>query len=198
MVAWDFIQVISNECTQIEIAGSIRRGKSEVKDVEIICMPFWGPADQVTLEGSEVPIVNLLHAKMHQLRASGIITGKGRESKNGAKAPFSEKQYRIMYKETPIDVFVVIPPANWWPIFVIRTGSKEFTHWLVTVSQRPPYNIHFVDGHMFKRDPVLPGHLAAPAPVTVENEIDLFTVCGIRWMEPREREGKGILYEDKI
>ena len=190
--AWEFIEEISNECTRIEIAGSVRREKAQVKDVEIVCIPKMRPAAQVTLFGPSSSQVNLLHERMLELRAKNRITGEGRESRNGAQAPFSEREYRIMYRLTAFDVFVVIPPANWWPIFVIRTGSKDFTHWLVTVSKRPPYNIHFVDGHMVEFVPDLP----APKPVTVENEKDLFTACGVRWMEPREREGKGVLLEE--
>lgn len=192
MAAQEFIEEIADVCTRIEIAGSVRRGKAQVKDVEIVCIPKQKDM-QYTLSGFPTSKENLLHERMIELRANNRITGKGRESRNGAKAPFSEREYRIMYRLIAFDVFVVIPPANWWPIFVIRTGSKEFTHWLVTVSQRHPYNIHFVDGQMVERAPDLP----VDKPVKVENEFDLFTACGVRWMEPRSREGEGVLFEEK-
>lgn len=68
---------------------------------------------------------------MQDLLKHGIISN-GKPAKDGKKAPFSERYYKIIYREAPIDLFVVRPPADWGVIFTLRTGSREFSHWLAT------------------------------------------------------------------
>lgn len=38
-IAEDFVQRIQDQCLQVEIVGSIRRGRQEVRDIDIVCVP---------------------------------------------------------------------------------------------------------------------------------------------------------------
>ena len=96
----DKIIELITPCTQkISIAGSIRRGKPFVKDIEICIIP-----DTSKLYG--------LHDILNQLR----------EIKGGSKY----QQY-VLPSGITLDLFYATP-ENWGLQLAIRTGSAEFSH----------------------------------------------------------------------
>jgi len=91
-------------CERIEIAGSIRREKEIVKDVELVLIPK-----------NANKLFNVLG--LHLLKTIGSI----RYLKNG------DKYKQFFYLGIKIDLFVACPD-NWGYIFAIRTGSAEYSH----------------------------------------------------------------------
>ena len=86
-------------CSRIEIAGSIRREKPEVKDIEIVVIP-----KDLTGFSNEV---NKLE------KVKGEPTGKYTQ--------------RILPEGIKLDLFIA-NEKNWGLIFAIRTGSANFSH----------------------------------------------------------------------
>ena len=86
-------------CSRIEIAGSIRREKPEVKDIEIVVIP-----KDLTGFSNEV---NKLE------KVKGEPTGKYTQ--------------RILPEGIKLDLFIA-NEKNWGLIFAIRTGSADFSH----------------------------------------------------------------------
>lgn len=111
-------------CERIEIAGSIRRKKAEVKDIEIVAIP-----------------------KPYEtgLFASGIATVVNQWPKVKGELPCKFTQ-RILPEGIKLDLFFA-EPENWGLILAIRTGSAEFSHQVLAV-RWVQLGYKSVDGHL--------------------------------------------------
>lgn len=90
-------------CKRVVIAGSIRREKPEVGDIEIVCEPVAPKTNFATL----IPKLSVI--------------------KNG------EKYTQLLLPEgIKLDLFKVTPPAQWGVILTLRTGPAEFSRKIVT------------------------------------------------------------------
>src|SRR5690606_28750539 len=103
---------------RIEIAGSLRRKKEMLGDIEIVAIPIL----HTNLLGEP-----LNTSEVDDLLATWPIT----LHKNGAKyKAFSfEWQPGWTFK---VDLFLQPDPATWGYNFMVRTGSAEFSHKMVT------------------------------------------------------------------
>lgn len=111
-------------CERIEIAGSIRRKKPEVKDIEIVAIP-----------------------KPYEtgLFASGIATVVNQWAKVKGELPCKYTQ-RVLPEGIKLDLFFA-EPENWGLILAIRTGSAEFSHQVLAV-RWVQLGYKSVDGHL--------------------------------------------------
>jgi len=98
-------ETLSPYCERIEIAGSIRRRKSDVKDIEIVAIPK--PYDTGLFE-------------------SGIATIVNQWEKVKGELPCKYTQ-RILPEGIKLDLFFAVR-ENWGLIYAIRTGSADFSH----------------------------------------------------------------------
>ncbi len=98
-------ELLAPHCLRIEIAGSIRRKKDFVKDIEIVAIP-----------------------KPYEtgLFASGIATVINQWKKVKGELPCKYTQV-ILPEGIKLDLFFV-EPGNWGLIYAIRTGSAEYSH----------------------------------------------------------------------
>lgn len=96
---------LAPHCDRIEIAGSIRRRKPEVGDIEIVAIP-----------------------KPYEtgLFASGIAPIVDKWTKIKGELPCKYTQ-RILPEGIKLDLFFATP-ENWGLIFAIRTGSADYSH----------------------------------------------------------------------
>jgi DNA polymerase/3'-5' exonuclease PolX len=92
-------------CERIEIAGSIRRKKPDVKDIEIVAIPK--PFDVGLFE-------------------SGIATVVNKWQKVKGELPCKYTQ-RILPDGIKLDLFFA-HRDNWGLIYAIRTGSADYSH----------------------------------------------------------------------
>jgi DNA polymerase/3'-5' exonuclease PolX len=92
-------------CERIEIAGSIRRKKLDVKDIEIVAIP----------KPYEIGLFE-----------SGIATVINRWEKVKGELPCKYTQ-RILPEGIKLDLFFA-EPRNWGLILAIRTGSADYSH----------------------------------------------------------------------
>ena len=128
-IALEIVELLKPYCERIEIAGSIRREKPMVKDIELVMIPKF-EAGQADLFGEAVEQVNLLDQFLSQKLDDG--TFGHRPDKNGVPS-WGAKSKRGVYRSTfPVDLFSVISPAQWGVIFAIRTGSAEFARNFMT------------------------------------------------------------------
>ncbi len=191
-VAKDFINKLTLYTNKIEIAGSLRRRHEVVGDIEIVAEPrlVWqknsaltGTLDYFYFKELEVDkdenltCFNYTHERMKELLQYGLIN-LNRISKDGKKAPFGKRYYRINYiykeKEYPIDFFVAVPPADYYVILLLRTGSADFSHWIVQCNP----HVKFRDGHLE----------VDGKPVYVRSEEEIFDILGIPYRKPEERD----------
>jgi DNA polymerase/3'-5' exonuclease PolX len=147
-------------CHRIEIAGSIRRRKAQVKDIEIVAIP---KMVTVGLFGDELATDPDFCAAVNQWPAmKGTPEGK-----------YTQRQ---LPEGIVLDLFRA-DVENWGLILAVRTGSAAFSHQILGASWvRAGYRS---GGGMLHKDGAL---------IPVREEYDLFTLLGIPWIDPQARE----------
>jgi DNA polymerase/3'-5' exonuclease PolX len=172
----EIIELLTPFCERIEIAGGVRRHKENPHDIEIVCIPRSSKrAVQVGLVGDQKFIdENKLDQCIKDGLASDIFE-LGDPDKAGKRAPLGPRYYRLKYNDHKVDVFAVLPPAQWGVIFLIRTGNSDFSHWFVQAGWKDGKRV--VDGQIIQN---------GKAFYTPE-EKDAFEVMGLPWVDPIER-----------
>ena len=188
-IAREIVIELSPFCERIEVAGSIRREKPQVKDIEIVAVPRLEPT-QAGLFGEPGEPVNLLRRKLDALVLEGIL--KRRKDPSGTEC-WGERHQRALYgdgaNKVPVDLFGVLPPAEWGVIFAIRTGSAEFSRRMVTRriygGMMPEYT-RVVDGALWRVDPHRRDEKIELVPTPEEG--DFFRAIGYPdYPDPQER-----------
>jgi len=101
----EIIELLRPHCSKINLAGSIRRKKAMVKDIEIVCIPL--PYEVGLFE-------------------SGIATVVNRWDKVKGELPCKYTQ-RILPSGIRLDIFIATE-ENYGFLLAIRTGSAEYSH----------------------------------------------------------------------
>lgn len=169
-------------CDRIEIAGSIRRGKVNPKDIEIVAVPtVFTEMATVDLWGNPgTPITRNQLAHALELLFAG---GSGAWSLDPELPRNGPKYKRLRYwggKGVCCDLFITTP-ENWGVIFAIRTGPADFSHGLVTRALRLGLK---VDGGQLWRVHRDDTRTVVPTP----EEDDFFKALGLAYQEPQERQ----------
>lgn len=170
-----------------ELAGSYRRGKPDMKDIEHVIIPRFGAVVHGLFGDGGGQDVNLLWAHLDTLVATGIVQKAVyiNHHKTGAKAGTVSETNRwgdhyrgVMCGGIKHELFIA-NRDNWGVIFGIRTGSAEFSQHVVT---------RIKDGGEYR---VQGGHLTwqgSGAVVPCPDEETWLAAAGIPWIEPGERE----------
>jgi len=155
-------------CTRIAIAGSIRRGKELVGDIEIVCQPAG----------------NLLHRQLDALLARGDL--EQRRKGNGALLAWGDRYRAALYKGAALDVFIVLADRPWGVTYVLRTGPGEANEALVT--QQGVVTRHGVRGIMPRGLRMEGGVLWRDQKrLETPEEVDVFTAVGLPYIAPPRR-----------
>jgi DNA polymerase/3'-5' exonuclease PolX len=171
-VAEMLVSFLRPACEKVEIAGSLRRGKAEVGDIEIVIEPTLEPI--FGLFRLTMTYRNLLDPLLEELVA-GKVVGRGERWGNRYKT--------LSIPELPglkCDLFIVLPPAQWGVIFTIRTGPADFSRRLVTKRRYGgllPSHMRIKDGALWI------GEESAPTPT----EQSFFEAIGLEWIPPEKR-----------
>ena len=157
------VNVLKPVCQRVEIAGSIRRKKADIGDIEIVCIPN---EVEVGLFGETDYDVKAVY---NALKEHGYMPFKG-GSKYIACRKFG----------TQYDVFVATR-ETWGCVFMIRTGSAEFSRKMVTKKLHGgycPHEYYFFEGRLRSK---------SGTPIDTPEEIDVFNVLGLDYIEPEKR-----------
>jgi len=188
MIAQGLVERLRPACTRIEIAGSIRRGKADVKDIEIVAIPDLTPLPRPRAEfGKPIP-KNYPLTMIDKVVAEMCDSGAAYLKSGGQKY----KKLWLESERIQLDLFLVTPPAEWGVQMVIRTGPADFSHWLVTRQSyggAMPSLYRVQDGAVWlgareERNPDPSTKLSMP------EEMDFFEFLGLGWIEPGEREAR--------
>ncbi len=175
-IAEAMVEALRPACVQIEIAGSVRRGKPEVGDLEIVAQPVLARATDMfgNHTGAALPIA-LANAIAHMVHNKTMRMG----NKWGPRC----KKIWLPVPGQPdiqLDLFVVLPPAQFGPQLVIRTGPAEFSKRFVTLRAfggLMPNHLRERDGCIWNGD----------APLDTPTEASVFEALGLAWVEPGDR-----------
>ena len=151
-------------CERIEIAGSLRRKKADVGDIELVCIPR--------------PSADLLGDLY--ISDSGIMLALSKMGISWLMIKKNGQHFKqLIFKGISIDLFLTTT-AQWGIIFMIRTGSADFSHRMVTPRSQGglmPSNLRVKDGLLWEDENCLQ---------TPEEE-DVFRIFGMNWIEPENR-----------
>ncbi|GAI64242.1 unnamed protein product, partial [marine sediment metagenome] len=112
-IADEVIKRLSPYCQRIEVAGSIRRQKAIVHDIDMVLIP----SDLWDLESEVLALARPFHPKL-----SG------------------EKLKRFDYRGAQIDLYYA-SPETWATLLLIRTGSKENNIRLCTLAKKKGWHL---------------------------------------------------------
>jgi DNA polymerase/3'-5' exonuclease PolX len=201
MLAAKLVERLAPGCARIQVAGSVRRRKETVKDVELVCIPKCEERvipGQATLFGQAAPLhreqVDQLDQTLEQLLATDdrpifrsrrdLLAAMGRPVGDGRDVRRWGERYKRFYLWAndrygivAVDLFLATVD-NWGAILAIRTGPGDFSKALVThIRYETPYQQQ--DGVLVRKDT---GEV-----VPVPKEEDYFRLAGVPFIEPQRR-----------
>lgn len=170
-IAEDVKRELEPFCTRVEIAGSIRRRRSEVGDIEIVVIPktMSMPKQQGNLlEPGESTIV----------RVPGFVNAIDKYKKVKGDPAAGKYCQRILPDGIKLDIFIA-EKDNWGYILVLRTGGATFNKWLMSPSGLPAHGYKGIAGQIVRTcdNVVMP---------TYEEE-DVFKLLNAEFMRPEFR-----------
>ena len=154
VIADELISITQPYCERVEIAGSTRRKKANVHDVEICLIP-----------NNKNKLFNRLGLYLLKLNKDFKYI------KNG------EKYKQFIFKDAQIDMFIG-KPDNWGLLYLIRTGSAEFSTKILTRWKKVSGGGYSKDGYLYNGN-----HEIFYTP----EEMDVFRLCKMDWVEPELR-----------
>jgi DNA polymerase (family 10) len=148
-------------CQRLEIAGSLRRKKDTIGDVEIVAVP-----------------TDALYTQLDELLEAGKI-------RHAATKRWGQKLRSFLFdtksgNTIQVDLFLQPDPATWGINYMIRTGSKEFSHRMVTARKLGGW---MPDMYRVHEARVWLGLDTVPTP----NETDVFRLWGMDYVPPTMR-----------
>lgn len=111
-------------CTQLNIAGSIRRQKLEVKDIEIICLPRYIDGTQESLFDDVIVGKVISKNYVEAVKALGkVVKGK------------TDGRYMQIELPQRVNLDLFMPdPDDYFRQYAIRTGSADYAARTIAVA----------------------------------------------------------------
>jgi DNA polymerase/3'-5' exonuclease PolX len=174
-VTREILEGIGEACARVIVAGSLRRRKPEVGDIEILYIPL---TELRAVRGDMFAMarVDLVDAAVKRLMEEGTLELRTGENGHTAYGP-KNKLLRHVRSGIPVDLFATVE-SSWWNYLVCRTGSKESNVRIATAAREMgwtwnPYGSGFSG----------PGGRYH----AVQSEQDVFEFAGLPYLEPWER-----------
>lgn len=178
------VELLEPHCDRIDIAGSIRRQKAEVKDIEVVCLPKTEFVQTDLLGGGKI-----------------IRTPKFAETINIFSSKFIKGQLdgRMMQIElkgiSPIMLDLFMPlPEDYYRQFAIRTGSAEYSEKVIATAWckkgwRGTYNggLRLMQYTLETKSGWKCINLNSPIPVAWQSEEEFFHWLDVPWIDPHLR-----------
>lgn len=166
--------LMSPYCERIEIAGSIRRYKSDVKDIELVASPKWiVEPDASDLYGGMIR-TNLLWEHLHAGRDIQWIKPGVPDAIPWQIKPDGKYWRGLLPEDIKLDLFLA-SRDNFGIIYLIRTGSADFSAATVTHAKR--IGKPCVGGYLTNED----GKLYTP------DEQSVFDALNLAYVKPENR-----------
>jgi DNA polymerase/3'-5' exonuclease PolX len=178
-------------CARLEIAGSIRRQRDTIGDIEVVAIPtLLAQPDLFGTEGAGQPR-NLLAERVEALLGLEVLTP--RLNKLGRQS-LGPQNKLLLFKGFALDLFIT-DAERWGVTFAIRTGGALFSHALVTSKVQ---TVRDESGRSFGPG-LCPSYLefkgwrvrhvsAGSPPYLTPEEWDVFDVLNLDYIPPQERD----------
>lgn len=172
-IAVRVVEQLAGTYERVAIAGSLRRGRETVGDIELVIKP--------ALHGS----LNLLGMRVNDLLRTKAFTL--RQKSNGTQLANGARYKALAFEGIPVDLFIVMPDdREFGPTLLIRTGPGDANQVLVTTAHKRAAN-----GEMGILPPGLRFESGAlwmgEAQLHTPEEQHVFAACGLPWIPPHLR-----------
>ena len=164
IIAKWYMNQLAPFCERIQIAGSIRRRKAEVGDIELVAIPK--KVMQAYLFDSE------------PVRHPEFVETVEKLEKVRGDARTGKYTQRMLPEGIALDLFMA-SPENWGLILAIRTGSAAFIKELMIRLKRR--GLCSEDGTVKRKTE------EGEETILTRCEKDVFELAGLKWIEPAER-----------
>jgi DNA polymerase/3'-5' exonuclease PolX len=179
------VELLVPQCETLHIAGSVRREKEEVKDIEIVCMPKRIISNQDLFGKGE----SIVHPDF-----TAAVTSMTKTIVKGSLAKGRYIQLVLKGGET-LDLFLP-DPADYYRQLAIRTGSAEYSAFVIGHAWRKngwcgtdqglrKYEDCIGDSGNWKC--INPN---AEKPPVWKSEEEFFEWISVKWISPNLREVK--------
>lgn len=185
--AASLVAMLTPSCTRIAIAGSIRRERPVVHDLELVAIArrevrggLWGDAEEI----------DLLAERVRALREDGVLRLRDVEARRADGSievghRDGDAYKALEYVGLPVDLFVT-DAERWGCIFALRTGPGDWNTRLVTDCKRYFRSVSGGRVHHFDK------------PIPTPEEADFFRALGVPWIEPRERTADRLRFDPAL
>lgn len=176
-IAGQIVGQLDPSCERLVVAGSIRRRRPDVGDIELVAIPRFIEEPSGLFETQQVSLLDRALAREEREQVLERISGGDRYIK-----------LRHVRSGLQVDLFVVLSPAQWGAILTIRTGPADYSQRLVTLARRQ--GNHEAGGalRLGLRDHSTPAEKVCTCPVIpTPEERDFFAALGLAYVEPEAR-----------
>jgi DNA polymerase/3'-5' exonuclease PolX len=186
LIADRIVELITPFCDLVHIAGSIRREKEFVKDIEIVCLPKKEFVSTDLFGGGHNKRVAGFHA------AIDIIQDKI------VKGNTEGRLMQIICKGGAVMDLFMPQKEDYYRQLAIRTGSADFSNFVIAHAWKKKGWCGTHDGLRLQLDCTLNEKTknwncwskSPTLPPEWQSEEEFFTWLGLNWLHPKDREIK--------
>ena len=160
-LASKIVSSIDSYCTRVEVAGSIRRRRDTVNDIDLVVEPkpqCW------------IKLINEMR------RGFNAVTEKQGDKLATLHVPFASKQGQGYVQ---VDLYRA-SKITWGILLLIRTGSAEYNIFLAKLAIRKGYRLTYSKGLLNEKGKV----------IASKTERDVFQALELDYISPQDREVK--------
>ena len=170
-VAAEMVEALRPYCHRVAVAGSIRRGRDWINDIEIVAIP------KSTVRQPDVDIFGEPMGKAVTVRDPGFVMVVDSLANHIVKGKVSDGRYVQFFTGdgVKVDLFMC-QPETWGYIMAIRTGSSDFSRALAMRWVQLGYK--GMEGQLTRFG----------KPVPTPEEADLFDLLHMAVPAPHQRE----------
>lgn len=160
-LVFKIVEMIAPYCLRVEVAGSFRRQKQNINDVDIVVLP------------KSVPLYWLQIIKVVRSEFDALTVKQG-DKLATLNVLFASKQGQGYVQ---VDLYRA-DPTTWGILLLVRTGSKEHNVKLCNLAISKGLRLQYSAGLTDKYGNVVAGR----------TEEEVFNALGVPYVEPRARE----------
>lgn len=172
-IAESIVDLLKPSCDRIEIAGSIRRRKPTVNDIDIVCIvkqtiaPYLGFNLSENVSSFNIALKSLGKVKLNGPKIIRVAMGFSRH--------------------IDLDLYIATP-ESWATLLLIRTGSVEHNIRLCMRAKNMGMKLHADGSGLFKLVGDVPGALLSEERIAGESEESIFEALGLSYEPPERRD----------
>ncbi len=164
LIAENLKALLEPSCERIEIAGSVRRQKPQVGDIELLCIPkYVGGFDQLDRAIEELMFQHILDFRLNKL---------------GSRV-YGLKNKLLQHVESGIGVDIFSTTEECWSVaLVMRTGSVKTNMKIAKAALKKGYRFHAYGS----------GFTTPRGNIVCHSEAEVFEAVGLPCLNPWERD----------